>query len=102
MRTVVFTQNIDFTIHHDIKTIGAPINDKKEYDAEAIFNRINEVQNVTFFIPIGLDDYGNHSGNFMRVSLSSGQIEAVQSMINNITMRPVEDGKREQSDDLPF
>jgi len=102
MRTVVFTNSTDFTIHHQVKTIGQPINDKKEYDTEAIFHRQNEVENVTFFVPIGLDEYGNHSVSFTRISLSAGQIKAVQSMIDSIELRIVEDGKKEWSDDLPF
>lgn len=94
MKTVVFSNTIDFTIIHNEETIGDPINGAKSHDADAIFNKVNNISGISFFYETGLDGYGNGSGQFIKVTLSAGQIDAVSNMIDKIKHKQIEPGKK--------
>ena len=101
MKTVVFNDDIDFTIHHQLQVIGEPINDKKPYEEGALFNQIHDIRAITFFANTGSDGYGPGS-NYIKVCLYAKDIKAIAAMIEKIESRQLEPWPREMVDDLPF
>ena len=101
MKTVVFTDNIDFTINHQVKVIGDPINDKKHYEEGALFNRVHDLREISFFVPAEINEY-NAPVKHVKVILNADQIKSLAAMIEKIETLTLEPGIKELDDDLPF